>query len=163
MMDQRHRLADMTPSPISARHIPAKGVAGIVLIIVGLLSLLTHFAQGGIDILILLAAGLIFLASGMIVRHAGLMIVGGILSGLGLGLLLVSRHVFPESASAGIIILALGAGFLVSSPLSMLFSNRTQHWSLIPGSILAVIGMLLLIGVLVSTYSAGQRACGLSS
>ena len=41
MMDQRHRLADMTPSPISARHIPPKGVAGIALIIVGLLSLFT--------------------------------------------------------------------------------------------------------------------------
>jgi uncharacterized membrane protein (UPF0136 family) len=82
----------------------------------------------------------------MVVRHAGLMIAGGILSGLGLGLLLVTRHVFPETGSAGIIILALGAGFLVISPLSMLFSNRTQLWPLLPGSLLALIGMLLLIG-----------------
>jgi hypothetical protein len=128
------------------RHVPPKVVAGVALIIVGLLILLNSFVQGDIGAIILLAVGLVFLAWGILARHAGPMIPGGILSGISVGLLLVQQHTFVETESAGIITLCLGIGFLVILPLSMFFSSHPQRWSLIPGGILTVVGALLLFG-----------------
>jgi len=124
-------------------------IAGAVLIGIGLLGLATQVVQSDVlGLLFLPGLGLIFLIWGIATRNAGLLIPGGILSGIGLGALLVAR-VVPDSsapASGGVFLLAFAAGWGLITLLSALFTSQTQWWALIPGGILALIGGALLMG-----------------
>lgn len=123
-----------------------KAVAGVALIVIGLLFLLNLFIGGNVfGLIALIAAGLIFIVWGVLIRHPGPIIPGGILSGLGVGVLLV-QQVFPHVSDGEIITLSIGLGFLIIMPLSMAVSGSRQLWALIPGGFFTVIGIYLLIG-----------------
>jgi hypothetical protein len=148
MIDQQREPVAQQKEPMTSevepRHVHPLVVTGIALLIVGLLSLTESFLPREIRLSLLIAAGLIFLVWGVVVRYAGPLIAGGILSGIGAGALL-AEQVFPGMSQVGVIALAIGIGFLIIYPLSVFFTSRPQRWALIPGGILAVVGAVRLM------------------
>jgi hypothetical protein len=125
-----------------------KWMGGIALIFIGTLLLfatLTDFGLLGEWLLPVL--GVLFLAWGIMASRPGPIIPGGILTGLGVGVIL-AREVFHFSGldAGGVITLSLGIGFLLILPLCALFTPRWHWWPTIPGCVLVVVGIALLIG-----------------
>jgi hypothetical protein len=121
---------------------------GIILIIIGVIALLGQFlAQFNLTYLILPGLGLGFIAWGILTRQAGLLIPGGILSGIGLGVILTGSMGGAESEMDGaVFLLSFAAGWGLITLLSAIFTDETHWWPLIPGGIMAAIGAALLIG-----------------
>ena len=125
-------------------------VGGLALIVLGLIALAAQFVEIGewLGLLILPGLGLIFFAWGILTRQSGLMIPGGILSGLGLGTLLVAGPFqnLGGSAEGGIFMLAFAFGWVLIPIVSTIFTGDNHWWALIPGGIMALIGAGLLLG-----------------
>jgi hypothetical protein len=125
-----------------------KWVGGVALIVIGAVLLLATMTNLGLlGELVLPVLGIVFLVWGIMTSHEGPMIPGGILTGLGVGVLL-AREVFTLSNmdEAGLITLCLGLGFLLILPFTAFFTPRRHWWPTIPGSILVVVGIALFIG-----------------
>jgi hypothetical protein len=133
-------------TPLSRRA--HEGFVGVALVLIGMLLLATTFARAEIfGLLLLPALGIVFLTWGVATRQQGLIIPGGILSGVGFGTLMIEtvwRHV-STNQQGGIVLVFLGLGFLIITPLSLL-TTRTHLWPLFVGGILLLIGTLLLLG-----------------
>lgn len=140
----------VSSSPIIDERLPDRRLtAGVVLIAFGLLALLATFINSDIlGLSILPILGVTFIVWGLLARLAGVMIPGGILTGLGLGVLLteLAFSSMPGETRGGIIVLGLGIGFLLILPLTWLVTPVRHWWALIPGGILATIGMALMAG-----------------
>lgn len=122
---------------------------GLILIAIGAGLMLFQILD--LPMLFPLVLGGIFLAAGIITRSAGLLIPGGIISGVGLGTLAtVQDWLFPMGSeqSGGLFLLLFSVGWFLITLLSKLFTSETQTWALIPGAILAAIGGLVLMGEL---------------
>jgi hypothetical protein len=123
--------------------------AGLGLIALGALFLLVQvFENVDVDILILPAMGVIFLAWGLLARQVGLLVPGGILGGLGVAIVLVD-NVFTDlngDAEGGIFVLAIAAGFILVWLLGTLVLRQTSWWALIPAAFMGLIGAALMIG-----------------
>jgi hypothetical protein len=131
-------------------HAPGRNrlAAGLVLIGLGVFFLVAQFIQAqwmGLLILPLLSAG--FLLWGLFTRNSGLLVPGGILGGIGLGTYLTSGPFVEtgEQTQGGVFLLAFAAGWALIVVLSLAI-RRAQWWPLIPGGIMAVIGLALLAG-----------------
>ena len=121
--------------------------AGLVLVAIGAGLLL--FQIFDLPMFFPLVLGAIFLAAGIITRSAGLLIPGGIISGVGLAILAtMGGWFFPMNSqeSGGLFLLLFSVGWFSITLLSKLFTAETQTWALIPGAILAAIGGLVLAG-----------------
>ena len=125
-------------------------VGGIALIVLGVIALVAQFVDLGemFGLLIVPALGVIFLLWGILTRQSGLLIPGGILSGIGAGILLTAGPFDDVSgdASGGIFLLSFAAGWFLIPVLSTIFTGDNHWWALIPGGIMAVIGGALLFG-----------------
>lgn len=124
-------------------------ISGLALILIGLLALAAQFFKiDMIGTLLLSALGLVFLAWGLLSRSAGLLIPGGILSGLGLGVILVSGPFANagDPALGGVFLASFALGWALITLLSALLPGQFMLWPLIPGGIMAVIGTALLAG-----------------
>lgn len=121
-------------------------VGGAVLIGIGVLVLLgQYFEDFGRFVLLVLGVGLLVLYA--ITRNAGTLIAGGILTGLGVGVVLADTY-FEDQVAAAAIVLGLGGGFIGVWLVGLLTREpATRLWPLIPGSILVAVGALLLAGV----------------
>lgn len=114
-------------------------VPGLVLIIVGGVLLLArqHLISGDVTVLII---GTLLLAAYAFTGHYGLLVPGGIMTGLGAGIALRDRG--PLGAASGM--LGLGAGFLLIYVVDR--ARGTQRpggsWPVIPGGILVTIGVV---------------------
>jgi hypothetical protein len=124
---------------------------GAMIIVFGILALLATLTESAfIGEAIVLAIGLAFVAWGTLARQPGLMIPGGILSGIGVGVLL-SQYVFAGASGevqGGVITLCMGLGFLLIMPLQQYLTKVDQFywWPAIPGGILSFVGLSLLLG-----------------
>ena len=124
-------------------------VAGLALIVIGLVALAAQFIDSpNLGLLVLPTLAIIFLAWGLITRTFGFIIPGGILAGIGLGAILVqsdltSQH---ELMQGGVFMLAFAGGWALITLLSVFTTDRLQWWPLIPAGIMAIIGALLLAG-----------------
>ncbi|MEO8606274.1 MAG: hypothetical protein ABI690_00205 [Chloroflexota bacterium] len=125
-----------------------RSFGGILLISIGLLVLLVNLTRSDIfGVLILPALGVIFLAWAFYTRRIGFAIPGCILTGLGAGLLLVTRvPSLAGESGGGVIVLGLAAGFLGITLISPFFGEKRAWWGVVPGGILGLVGALLLIG-----------------
>ncbi|HEY6202417.1 MAG TPA: hypothetical protein VI056_05185 [Candidatus Limnocylindria bacterium] len=109
---------------------------GVILIVVGV----TLFAAGLLHLdadVIVLVIGLVFATAFAGTRRYGLLIPAGILTGLGLGILLEDLSVQGEP-----VVLGLGLGFLAIYGADFLSTGARapgRWWPLIPGAILTVI------------------------
>lgn len=125
-------------------------VGGIALIILGLIALAAQFIDIGetAGLLIVPVLGIIFLLWGLLTRQSGLLIPGGILSGIGLGILLITGpyELANEEIQGGAFMLAFATGWFLIPILATIFTGDSHWWALIPGGIMALIGGGLLFG-----------------
>jgi len=115
---------------------------GILLVIAGLFMLLNQFIEidlgGGV---FLGAVGLFFILWGAVNRNPGLLIPGGILTGLSMAVFLVEdANTVPEPYQGGVFVIALGVGFALITLLTRIFTEHAHWWALIVAGILVLVG-----------------------
>jgi len=116
---------------------------GLVLIGIGVLFLFVQLTDiGGEAVVAIIGGGL--LVGYAVTRRYGLLVPGGILSGLGLGIIW-QEQVLQDAGGA--VLVGLGAGFL-SIYLIDAFVRRSRAlwWPIIPGGITLTIGLMLEAG-----------------
>ena len=121
-------------------------VGGIVLMLIGLAMLLSHWLR--LDVgeygLLLLALGM--LAWGAYSHAHGWIIAGGILSGIGIGILVFNGPwEIASQYQPGVFLLCFALGWFLIPLFTRLFTACTIWWAFIPGGIMAIIGCALLI------------------
>ncbi len=124
-------------------------VGGALLIAIGLLVLLAqNIKTEALGLLFLPALGGLFLVAGIVGRQAGLIIPGGILTGIGLGAIFTQNPALAATPTAqgGVFFIGFAVGWFLITVLSKLFTHDTQWWPLIPGAIMALIGGALMLG-----------------
>lgn len=126
-------------------------IGGLILLGIGLVALLNQLVSfeltENFGLLILPGLGAFFLAWGILTHHAGRIIPGGILSGIGWGIYAIAGplNVTSGDAEGGIFLIALGLGFGLITLLTAVFTKNTQWWALIPGGIIALIGTAVIV------------------
>jgi hypothetical protein len=122
-------------------------VGGLVLLGLGLYFLFTQLFElpwlGNLGTYLLAGLGLLFLVGGVVRHEAGLMIPGGILTGLGIGVILTSGSYVPMDGGA-VFMFAFAFGWLLITLFTAVFTEETMWWPLIPGAIMALLGGFLL-------------------
>ncbi len=119
-------------------------VGGAVLIAIGAALLLGQYV-GDAGRFILLGLGLVLLVLFVASRNPGALIGGGIVTGLGVGVLLATE--LQDEAAGAAVLLGLGGGFIGVWLVGTLFRmEETRIWPLIPGAIMITIGLALLAG-----------------
>jgi hypothetical protein len=117
-------------------------IGGLTLVGIGLFLLAAQFFRAQwMGLAILPVLGGIFIVAGLIARNPGLLVPGGILSGIGLGAYLTSV-VFVDTTGelmGAAFLLAFAAGWVLITVLSLLI-GRLQLWPLIPGAIIGAAG-----------------------
>jgi len=118
-------------------------VAGVILIVFGAATLLQRWLDIGNYIVLLLGLGMLIWGSDS--RKTGLIIPGGVLTGIGLGILAIQGpwH-FPYVGQNAIFLLCFAWGWFLITFLTAIFTC-TQWWALIPGGIMALIGGAILV------------------
>jgi hypothetical protein len=124
-------------------------VFALILIIVGIGGLATQLLETRLDVggWVVLLIGLTFLGAFFTTHRYGFLVPGGILSGLGVGIVLQQSLALSGEQSGGIVVLGLGLGFASIWAIGALTRAVGQHaWPLIPGVILGTVGTALMIG-----------------
>lgn len=127
-------------------------VGGLILIAIGLLALVGNFVDliglGDLAVFFMAGLGTLFLLWGILTRETGLIIPGGIISGIGWGIALVAGpfNWVSGDAEGGVFMLAFAAGWVAITLLTAVFTSKTHWWALIPGGIMALIGLAVLYG-----------------
>jgi len=120
---------------------------GIILIVIGMGLLASRFLS--LEGWIPLGLGLIFTLAGILKRSAGLLIPGGIISGVGLGIVVTQNGLLAPMGTldgGAVMLLSMALGWLTIPVLSKLFTDETQIWPVFPGGALLIIGSLILMG-----------------
>jgi hypothetical protein len=125
-------------------------IGGVIMIAIGLFFLANQFIDFNWDrigVFFLPALGGVFLLAGIFTRQAGLIIPGGIISGIGWGAVLVTGP-FSDTGDVegGVFMLTFAAGWALITVLTAVFTKETHWWALIPGGIMAIIGAGILFG-----------------
>jgi hypothetical protein len=125
-------------------------IGGVIMIGLGLFFLVNQFMDfnwDSVGIYFLPALGAIFLLAGIFTRQAGLIIPGGIISGIGWGSVLITGP-FSDTGDVegGVFMLVFAAGWALITVLTAVFTQETHWWPLIPGGIMALIGGGILFG-----------------
>jgi hypothetical protein len=134
---------DTIPEKKTNRHHNGRITAGIILVLFGLASLLQRWLDIGNYIVLLLGMGM--LVWGSVSHKTGLIIPGGVLSGIGLGIFAMQGSwQIPVADQNGIFLLCFSLGWFLITLLTAVFTC-TQWWALIPGGIMALIGGSILV------------------
>lgn len=119
-------------------------MGGVALVIIGGLLLAAQFVPD-ISRYVALAIGLGLFALFAFKRDYGVLIGAGVVTGVGVGIL-VTTAAADDIGGAGFL-LSLGTGFVAIWAISYLLRLRERHWwPLVPGLILLTIGAALLAG-----------------
>lgn len=137
---------NVTPSG-GLRH--ARGpLGGIFLMVIGIIALLAQFLPNDwMAFWFLPVLGIVFLGWGLLARQVGLLVPGGVLTGIGAGVVLMPavQRSYGEPAAAGVFMLAFAAGWLLIT-LASWFIHQTVWWPVVVASVMAVVGAALMIG-----------------
>ncbi len=135
-------MEQISEKKINRRH-NSRIAAGVILIVLGAATLLQRWLDIGNYIVLLLGLGM--LVWGSVSHKIGLIIPGGVLTGIGLGILAVQGpwH-FPFDGQNAIFLLCFALGWFLITLLTAVFTC-TQWWALIPGGIMALIGGTILV------------------
>jgi hypothetical protein len=135
------------PEPRSPRTTTDRGdqlLLGILLIAIGAIVAAGRFLPGSGE-WVVLAIGLVPLVMFFLARWDWAMIWGGIQTGAGVGVLLVSDD--SVGGDGGLFLLALAGGFALVSLLATAYGYRDHRlWPLAPAGILALLGAVQLVG-----------------
>ncbi|MEX1295938.1 MAG: hypothetical protein AB1Z67_07190 [Candidatus Limnocylindrales bacterium] len=130
-------------------------MAGVVVMAIGAFFLLGQFIDD-VGRWVTLFIGLIFLAAFLYKREYGFLIPGCIVSGVGIGIVLASTLDDPWSGAS--VLFSISGGFIAIWIVSMVMRSMDEDWPrgdakdagqalwwpLIPGGILALIGLVVL-------------------
>lgn len=120
---------------------------GFFLILIGLVFFAGRFFDN-FGLMVMPALGLGFIAWSIASRNIGLLIPGGILSGIGLGTVLLESNWVTRmelSDDGGVFLVSFALGWFLITLLSILVFQKPMWWPMIPGGIMAVIGSGLLV------------------
>lgn len=134
--------------------------SGIGLVALGILFLAFQFVDFE-GYLVLPALGIGFIAWAILGSKKGLLIPGGILSGIALGVIM-SESVLASrlggDTDGALFMLGFSAGWFVITAFTLLFFNDYQWWPMIPGTIMGLIGVgILTDGVLLDLLGYAGR------
>jgi hypothetical protein len=130
-----------TPDSSPADPLRRRRIAGLVLLIIGGLTLLDRSWSIDLGESAPLVLGLIFLVWALGARKCGLLIPGGILTGIGAGLLL--RDVYGGNST---FLFCFAGGWVLITLLSLIAFRRWVWWPLIPAGAMAFSGLTQLAG-----------------
>ncbi|MCP5099747.1 MAG: hypothetical protein GY943_29690 [Chloroflexi bacterium] len=133
--------------------------AGIILIGIGVLFLVFQFVDvDNWGLFFLPALGALFMIWGIIAREGGLMVPGGIISGIGWGSYAIAGELMTGVDDGGLFMIIFGLGFMSIALFSAIFARETHWWALIPGGIISGIGVAIMFGgvFLTALELAGQ-------
>lgn len=132
----------MTATERDRRREPLVG--GVILIVIGTVLLAVQYVPDfGRFIPLIVGLGLLGLFA--VRRDYGLLVGGGVVTGVGTGIVLASALAGTLSGAA--FMLSLGGGFLLIFAVSYLLNLAERHWwPLVPGLILTGIGSSIAIG-----------------
>lgn len=118
-------------------------VLGIVFVALGAMLVIVLTTDIGAESIVAVVGGG-FLAAYLATRAYGLLIPGGILTGLGIGIILASAGMHGS-----VVVLGLGSGFLAITVVDLLLGDSRDGWwwPLIPGAILVTVGGSEIAGV----------------
>ena len=125
---------------------------GLILVVIGLIALVFQFLPinlaENMGLLIVPGLGALFLVWGILTRNAGLMIPGGILSGVGWGTYAIAGpfSLWQGDNEGGVFLIFLGLGFGLITVVTAVFADETHWWALIPGGIIAFVGVAIIFG-----------------
>jgi hypothetical protein len=123
-----------------------KIITGVAFIAIGIIWLLDEFIGFNFGSLILPGLGIFFLIWGATTREGGLLIPGGVISGLGVGVGLVSSFGVGGENAAGVILLGLATGFASIILTTWLFTDETHWWPIFPVAAIGLVGTALFLG-----------------
>ena len=146
MLDEKKTSVPDAPSDDSAKR--ERLAWGVVLVALGLWMLASNVLKWNLGAVFPLGLGVFFLVWGSVARKFGLLIPGGILTGIGAGALLIDGPFsgLEDAAAGGLFLLSLGVGWALITLTSALFIRQVVWWPLIPGGSMAFIGGMLLTG-----------------
>jgi hypothetical protein len=127
-------------------------IGGLLLISIGALVLVAKYVDlptiPNLGLLFLPALGALFMLAGILSRNEGLMVPGGIISGIGWGTYLVTGPFAwdPGAQQGGVFLLAFALGWFSITVMSALFAKKTVWGTLVPAAVLAAIGGALFFG-----------------
>jgi hypothetical protein len=116
-----------------------RSFAGALLVVIGIALLLINLTGVG-GVAVVLLGGLAFLATHLATGSYGFLVPGGILTGFGAALVAQDLGLVADIGLIG-----LGAGFLLIPLVQLLTGGQRDAgwwWPLIPGGILAVLGVV---------------------
>jgi hypothetical protein len=123
--------------------------AGIILIGAGAVFILDQLIQTGwLSLLVLPGLGMLGLVAGIHYRRLAWIIPGALVGGIGWGGFFVLNRMFDISnlTRLGLFLLSLGVGFLCIFFGSRLAQKPLAFWSLIPGLVIASVGIPFVTG-----------------
>jgi hypothetical protein len=123
--------------------------AGIILIGAGAVFILDQLIQTGwLSLLVLPGLGILGLVAGIHYRRLAWIIPGALVGGIGWGGFFVLNRMFDISnlTRLGLFLLSLGVGFLCIFFGSRLAQKPLAFWSLIPGLVIASVGIPFVTG-----------------
>ncbi len=126
---------------ISAPSLRGRRAAGLVLLVTGVAALLGRYLPVSAGQAVPLLLGLAFLVWSLLGRSCGLLIPGGILTGLGTGLLL--REAGGDNS---LFLLCFAGGWGLISLLSLAAFRRPMWWPLFPAGALLIAGLTQMAG-----------------
>lgn len=119
-------------------------IGGLVLVSIGIILLAAQFVPD-LSRYMALLVGLGLLGLFLAKRDYGLLIAGGIVTGVGVGIVVAASA--TGNLSGGGFMLSLGTGFLGIWAVSYALRMAERHWwPLVPGLILVAIGSALAVG-----------------
>ena len=124
---------------------------GIALVSIGVAILLDQVLKTGwLVMLVFPISGIVLLAEGSKIRKLGLVIAGGILSGLGVGGFFLLSSVIHTSIEKriGLMLVAFAIGWASITLLSCLALRKTEWWPMIPAGIIISLGLCFLFSEL---------------
>lgn len=136
-------------NPQHGRPARDRAAVAVFLIALGAILLVAQWlALPELSLLIPLIIGLGFIVLGMVRREVGFLIPGGILTGVGAGVYLMTGPLLSgtaETTTIGVMLLAFAAGWVLISLLSLLI-GKAIWWPLIPAVVIAGFGALFFAG-----------------
>ncbi len=133
------------PSP-SGSGLGKRKVAGGVLLLIAGWALLDRYTTFNAQLAVPLLLGVIFTGWSILVREWGLLVPGGILSGLGLGMVLQRSTDLSRAAESGVFLLSFAGGWLLITVLSSTVFKRRVLWPLIPAVVLSLLAGAQIAG-----------------
>ena len=122
--------------------LPEKSVAGLVLIAIGLIIVISRLLPGTGEY-VLLAVGLTCLVAFALTREYGWAVAAGIICGLGVGVVLSARFIDPSDGM--VFMLSLAGGFAAVWILGFAADPaENSPWPLVPAAILAAVGISIV-------------------